>query len=176
MKEGYKDYIRRQHLFLRDTLLLKEYQAGLRFSEYDHEKDDKKAVVNGECDVNIKYLDYVITLYPVMEKRYDKGQYDEVFHTLLHEMCHVLTEPLYSFGYDNCHPFNNSWAETLREQTTQRIAYIVEGLIKPEQIEPVVDTIETLPSNKKSMAKNIVGNHYPSNKPETVGKKKGGKK
>lgn len=132
--EAFKPWIRRVHKMLREKFFVREYGYGLYWGKEDKEsKTHGGSKVGGEIDINITYLKYDLTLYPILHRQYKRGDYYEVVKTIVHEMCHIYTEPLYCFAIDAVSNINAKMLEQIREQQTERIATCIYEML-PEKL------------------------------------------
>ena len=114
--------------FVRETL--QEYTGIVGYRHYTvdilymkEDKDRDGDFVGGEIEINPTYLRCDVSIFPVLERMYNDGEKERVKETLVHEMCHLITEPLYRIAIDyhnnkNIHP---DTLEEIREQQTERI-------------------------------------------------------
>jgi len=72
------------------------------------------------CTVQINYLRATIQAFDPACKCTE----EELEETLMHELCHIITEPMYQSAIDNASPQENTHLQRLREQETERIARI----------------------------------------------------
>ena len=70
--------------------------------------------------IEISYLRSNIQCYPIMEDQTDNYIRD----VLCHELCHIITEPMYSMCNANVNPHLQPYVEEMREQETERISRI----------------------------------------------------
>jgi hypothetical protein len=71
------------------------------------------------------YLESTLRLYPLAKKMYKDGRYSEFGVVLVHEFCHILTDPLYKIAIDAVSNREGPNLEHVRENTTQLISVIV---------------------------------------------------
>jgi len=71
------------------------------------------------------YMDATLKLYPAAEKLFKDKRYDYLGSCLVHEFCHVLTDPLYKVAVEGVSRREGPNLEHVRENTTQSIANIV---------------------------------------------------
>ncbi len=135
-KETYKNYVRRMVQKFKRDLFLHEWTHDILWAIEDKQHVPKLFTV-AEISTNLSYLRADITFYPQLEKKFNNGKYSDVAETILHELCHVYTEPLYKVAYDLCAPAMNAQMEVLREQATQRICGAIFALIPDKDIKPV---------------------------------------
>lgn len=112
--------------FLRREIFHGEYDMDVCCS-----KEDKKDAA-AEIRIDQTYLNFTVTIYAAGERVFlrDKAEY---FRLLGHEICHLLTEPLYLWACDNPLPSNRDHIEEVRERQTQRICNAI-LLRQPENI------------------------------------------
>ena len=71
------------------------------------------------------YMDATIRLYPSAHKKWKDGKYEALGRILVHEFCHVLTDPLYVIATECVSRREGPNLEHVRENTTQHVANIV---------------------------------------------------
>lgn len=119
--EPYRKWTVRILKMLREKFYVKEY-----YYSYSFEKDEGGTMAS--IDISTKYLNYHIKIHKNLEDSYKKGEYQGCFTTLVHEMCHLYTEPLYLIGIDAVTNTNKEFLELIREQNTQRICGCISEL------------------------------------------------
>lgn len=132
-KENYEQYIKRMHGVFRKTLKIEDWQGSVFISGDSHKNNPKVA---GECEIQVNYLNYCVTLYLCVKEKFYRKEYNEVAHILMHELCHVYTEPLYSSAIENCSPHQNIYVEQQREQLTERISVAIMSTVPDDYIKP----------------------------------------
>lgn len=102
-------------------LLIAHYNIDIRYI-----KEESDILASCECgEVGIKYSNAILNFYPKHFKSYkDKNDYQFV-KNIIHEMCHIITEPLYLEAYQSFAPISRNYLEIIREQTTEKIANII---------------------------------------------------
>jgi len=103
----------------KQILGLREYAITVEFSNGDGEGN--AMTIKPEID----YLRALITAYPVCIKDYKDENYDDLIEYIIHEMAHILVEPLYLRAVNG---ITNQQVKDLdkdREQATQRITNIL---------------------------------------------------
>lgn len=71
------------------------------------------------------YMDATLRLYPLAKKKYKDGRYSELGADIVHEFCHILTDPLYRIAVDGVSRREGPNLEHVRENTTEMIATII---------------------------------------------------
>ena len=71
------------------------------------------------------YMDATLRLYPSAHKKWKDGKYEALGRILVHEFCHVLTDPLYVIAAEGVSRREGPNLEHVRENTTQHFANIV---------------------------------------------------
>ena len=71
------------------------------------------------------YMDATLRLYPSAHKKWKDGKYEALGRILVHEFCHVLTDPLYVIAAEGVSRREGPNLEHVRENTTQHVANIV---------------------------------------------------
>lgn len=83
------------------------------------EKDDSHA----ECIFYFPYKDIQVQYSKSLYDEWESGDINSTKATLIHEMCHVITDPLYSVGVDRF--TTKATLEDARENVTDHIANIL---------------------------------------------------
>ena len=110
-------------------LNLQDWEINVVYVPHDHTDN---VGVGMETDVDISYLRSEIRCYPICDKLTEK----QIKHILCHELCHIITEPMYSLCRANVNPHLYSLVEEQREQETERIARIaLQALTHPNNPE-----------------------------------------
>lgn len=123
----YKKEVRNIMKEAKKVMLIDDWNINIYFEKEDNERGGGVA---GTCDTRIKYFSADISFYPVHFNCYKEEDDYEFVKTIIHEMCHIITEPLYLEAYQAIAPISRDYIETIREQTTEQIANIVYNLWK----------------------------------------------
>jgi hypothetical protein len=126
--EKFQDFVRRVLKEVGRHMYLQEWAYSIVWAKEDKQMG-KDIFTHAEISTNVSYLRFDITIYPVLERQFNSGKYDDVAETLTHELCHVLNEPLYQIAYDLCAPALNDQLNVIREQQTQRTCNAIYGLL-----------------------------------------------
>ena len=70
------------------------------------------------------YMDATLRLYPLAKKMWKEGSYDSLGRDIVHEFCHILTDPLYKIAINGVSRREGPNLEHVRENTTQQMANI----------------------------------------------------
>lgn len=92
--------------------------------------------VLAQVDVDIVYLSAVISPAPTLEDYWNLKNYEKVGWTLCHELCHILTEPLYDMAWDVVSKDLRDTLNDVRERQTERICKIIMNLIDHREFSP----------------------------------------
>jgi hypothetical protein len=84
-----------------------------------------------EIGTETRYLEFVLRVYPLVRQKFEDGQLYEVVETICHEICHILTEPLYELAIANTRPSDRREIEDVRERQTQRICNALMKKVPP---------------------------------------------
>lgn len=117
----YKTYVRhlvanlKQYFFLNDWKIILEYPEA---DEPGHE--DSIACVY----VDSQYLNVIMSIFPMAEDVFEKDV-TEFAEYIVHEMCHVLHDPVYKFAKDAATNHTQPLLLFRLEQQTQRTARVI---------------------------------------------------
>jgi hypothetical protein len=146
LTQPYKQHVAKLVKYLREEMYLHEWDLTLKFAEHPkEEKDDCVADIHTDS----KYLNATITFYPRNQAAFNRNDGKYILDTVVHELCHILTEPLYIIAINGITNTASEFLEEVRERQTQRITNIIIPFIPKS-----VYTIKT-----KS--------HVPTKKPKT---------
>lgn len=105
---------------------LRKWIPKLRLTHYDvtftvsQEPSGMAEGAAAEINIQVPYLSAHITVYPCA---FTHTQHiDEV---IVHELCHLITEPMYLFGIDGVTNKELPHLESAREQATEHIAKLM---------------------------------------------------
>jgi hypothetical protein len=121
----FRDYIRTVARALRDVVFAGEYRLHFHF---DEEWDKRKggadgADVKAEILVDTVYLQMTLSCYRYIFELWKNNKLEEIYETLVHEFCHVLTEPLFREFFRLLPAREEQYAYDIRERQTQRMCY-----------------------------------------------------
>lgn len=88
--------------------------------------------VAAEIASDTVYLNFSITLYDRTFQDWCNGKSWTVANTIVHEFCHILTNPFMMQLRRRITPIEEDEIENMHERQTQRIANIFLNLIDPE--------------------------------------------
>jgi hypothetical protein len=80
--------------------------------------------LSAEIFTDPNYLSAKLTIYNPLYNMWQHKDYKGVLRILVHELCHLLTEPLYRFSNDHISEVEAKHLCDTRERQTQRIANI----------------------------------------------------
>lgn len=98
-------------------LNMQDWDIGVIFMEYEHDEEPRTAMTN---TIEISYLQSTVRVFPISKTM----EIDEIKHIVMHELCHIITEPQYSLCRGQVSPHMYPVVEEQREQETERIARI----------------------------------------------------
>lgn len=115
----YQTYVMTLIEVLQELLVLHEYEILLEFDS--NSESEARATIS----TNLDYLWAKLTVFPVVEKDFNEQNYEDIVETILHELVHILTDPLYKVAYAGTNAYTEPFLDNIREQTTQRITRII---------------------------------------------------
>lgn len=135
LKTNYKDYIRWLCNKFRSLVFAGEYFMDIQWGD-DDDEDHKGRVCNAQIEIDETYLKIILTFYPNLKRIFDNGDYYRVAKTVLHEFCHILTEPLYLESLPSVSNDTSHYLEQIRERQTERITISIMQFLKKSDYEP----------------------------------------
>ncbi len=128
MKRTFAQYKKEVHSVMKENkavMLINHWNINIFFHKELSERGDD---VVGHCETSIKYYNADINFYPIHFTCYKEKDDYTFIKTIIHEMSHIITDPLYLEAYLAVPPISRDYLETIREQTTERIANIIYNL------------------------------------------------
>lgn len=132
----YKEHVKSLCKAFRHLVYAGEYAMNIVWADEDKDASRKDCTVGAEIWIDVKYLRFEITFYPSLKKYYDEKNYYTLAEIILHEFCHLLTEPLYLEAFPGTNDFNREYLEDIRERQTQRITNALMVNIQRSVYEP----------------------------------------
>lgn len=122
----YRSFVRNIASICQRVMFLNLYTIDIEYPQASkkEKRDDGNSCV-AEIYTNHRYYSACITLYPETFQRWKRKGKRSVADAIVHEFCHIITDPLYKRAYQTSNNENADFLEDLREQTTQHIANIV---------------------------------------------------
>lgn len=107
--------------YLRYMLFLTPHNVTISLSD-----KDTKTVSGGTASASINcdtsYLNNNMIIHTDMLNEWENKRYSNIAAVLLHEVTHILLEPLSELSRNNVRPSEEEFVESILEQTTQRIS------------------------------------------------------
>lgn len=128
----FEEYVTRILNGMQFYMCLSEYTLEIEFPETDNDG------AFAEIKTDVVYLNANIRIYPVSKKLYEQKKYFQVFSHLVHELCHILTEPMnLELSKYVVKGEDNTLLIDITERQTQRITIafvrnVDEGMWNPE--------------------------------------------
>lgn len=129
---AYKKYIRNVLFDLRTLVFAGEYNMDVNYVDWI--QDSPKAAAS--IHVSEVYLQFTVTCSDTILSHWKKEEYSELGFVLLHECCHILTEPLYNVAIDGVTNMSKNFLEDIRERQTQRITNAIYLHLNEEYFHP----------------------------------------
>jgi hypothetical protein len=118
---------------IRNDIRLNEWNGSLDYpGEYD--KDDSSIYMRISIDAS--YLRFTIEVFPLVEEDYNKKNYDRIIRAATHELCHIITEPIYKIAIEGITNHQQPKLEEERERMTERISRLFTDNIKLKKYYP----------------------------------------
>jgi hypothetical protein len=103
-------------------LNLLDWRIGIEFDDPDPEDRDG---CSAWTYVDSRYLTSYIHFTPYSKEMWDEGRLTSLSECVIHEVCHILLNPLHEFAKQAASPQTESQLTDILEQTTQRLTRIV---------------------------------------------------
>lgn len=133
-KPQYRKFVRELVGDLQWRLFITNYSIDVSYAKDDKaEKESKDNCVAADIKTDHRYYTAYITIYPNTHLMWDNGKKREVANVVVHEICHILTDPLYKLTVDSVTNTSHKFHEDLREQITQQLANIVMAYLEKDK-------------------------------------------
>ena len=111
------------HLISKVKLLIlhHEYRVTVHWMDDPAPTDTENISTKMSIRVNIEYLYCTIWIYPEMQTHWDREMYQDIGDFVLHEMCHLLTEPLWDLIRMDMRPSQECIFHEIYERQNQRV-------------------------------------------------------
>jgi len=119
-QRSYKGWVRSVVYNLRQYFFLDQWRIELVW-EKTQEKEGLVASINADHS----YYKATLFIAPLFQEWYKNGEKNKCIETLVHEFCHILTDPLYDLAIPAATNHTASHLEATREQWTQHIAVVI---------------------------------------------------
>ncbi len=137
---AYRAFCRKLIREMQSTMYFHNYNIDIRYQKKpkEHGKEVQfKPVAPDHCvtaDIvtDHRYYSATINLYPNTHDMWLNGDKYKVAQVIVHELCHILTDPLYKIAVDSVTNTNGKYVEDIREQTTQQISNICMDLLQKQ--------------------------------------------
>lgn len=122
MSQAYKKWVERLVQATVDKTNLGEWRIDVTF---DVEGEDENCV--GFTGVDARYMISHIYFTPYARELFEEGKFGTLAECVVHEVCHILLNPLHTFAKQAASPQTESQLTDILEQATQRLARIVKA-------------------------------------------------
>lgn len=109
-----------------------EYSPSVNYPKKDHKDSNEVYSVRAQCCIDTVYLNISIEIFPALRAYYNAKRYREVGLSILHETCHLLTEPLGRELLVNVSPSLEREFREIIERQTERTTKIA-ALAMPKE-------------------------------------------
>lgn len=123
ISKSYKQFVRKIVSEAKPLMLLQIYGVDIFY-----DMEDKGSAA--EIKVNNKYYTAAIFCHKNLYDHYKGGDKNRVIEMIVHELSHIITEPLYVFAVDAATNSSHKHLETIREQTTEQVCWLVVDDVK----------------------------------------------
>jgi hypothetical protein len=121
----YRKHVERLCEYVRGLLYCEEYTYLIEFDDENTDTEDTAA----EIDIDAVYLNYSLRFTDRCRRDFHSKKYRDLFETIVHEHCHLLTQPLYNWivlvkNPNNAGAICGDW-----ERQTQRVCNVIMALV-----------------------------------------------
>ncbi len=116
---AFRQYVKDVLWFTQRLISHGEYVVGVKWMPDENEDCEVLATVVTDT----VYLSSTVRIYPVLQDMYDAGDYEEVAKSVMHEVIHMLTQPLADLALSDCSPSQEQPIRNINERQTQRITF-----------------------------------------------------
>lgn len=124
--EEFKKYVFDCISGLSDVLYVDGYEFRVVFNDSQPAGD---MLMYADILVGSTYLEATINVYPSCFSMWEDGNRERIAHILLHELCHIHTDSLYSWARDDARPSQKDFIIEENENLVERMARVVSGLL-----------------------------------------------
>ena len=118
--DAFQQHVRELLAYCLAAICHSEYRATLEWSPNPKPDDDAHQSTHATVQGDTTYLYFTVTIYPEMLAAFKAKKYKDVGDTLLHECCHLLTEPIAAPLLQSCSPAEHKFYLQIVERQTQR--------------------------------------------------------
>ena len=120
-KNNFKEFVEGVHMKYKPILGLQLWEHTIEICDEDNTADDTTIADIGQMQ---SYLRYKITFYKIAKRLFEDDK-EKLERIIIHELCHVLTEPLYVIARTHCPPAEDCHVEKERERLTEILSKFV---------------------------------------------------
>lgn len=119
---AFKKWVCQQIEAIQDYLHLQDWRIGLSFDDTDEAEGNIATVAF--IEVSTDYFKAHITFRPFAERLFRDKEYETLHQCIVHEVCHIWTDPLLQLAKKSASPNTVGFVTTANEQLTQRITLL----------------------------------------------------
>jgi hypothetical protein len=125
----FKEHIERLAKYCLETTAHGEYELKIHYAQEAHKDDTDVSETKAEVALSCSYLWVSITVFPCLLTHWRAGEYREIGRNLLHEVCHLLTEPISDLFMADAAASQRSHFTSVIERQTCRVANALDRLM-----------------------------------------------
>lgn len=127
----YTKFINELICILRREMFLHKYKIGTSYAKEPKQgKEEEVGTVTAEIKVNSTYYFADIVFYPNAHDMWKKKDKDGLIEVVIHEMCHILNNPLTDLAEKSQSPATEEFVLEKIEQSTQHLAVIISAFLR----------------------------------------------
>jgi hypothetical protein len=111
--------------YLKRQIYHGEYETRLEFLHKPIQPDGPDRITHADITVDNVYLVFACRLAPVMYEKWREKEYQAIGQIVLHQVCHLLTDPLNQLAKSDAAPSTLEYIQQINERQTQRICNVI---------------------------------------------------
>lgn len=135
MTPAFKRHIRKLVKYFARAVFAHEYSKQIRFVN-EVKKTDNGGQTLATINCNSRYLEFTVTFYKGSFDLWEDKEWWMLADVVLHEMCHIITDPLYEISMLGTNSFTKEHLVDVNERQTQRIANAILALVPASAYTP----------------------------------------
>lgn len=108
----------------------------ISFMDETHPDDDPCQITAADINILHEYQSAKIRIRPLVKEYFDEDRIDKIVGVLVHELCHILTDPFLKFVEPHLSGVTQPFFSRILESETQKISSIIVKSLPKNTIPP----------------------------------------